>query len=507
LYNQNLSGQLKHPMDTVRNVQDHDLTFLPQSPLKFFLGFSRNTQRGPALSSEQLLDSSGAVYPLFANVRRQQHEYRAGFEFAMRGWRLNLMHAWVNFRDDTPTMLTGTPSVRRDEPYHGNSPYWRVALFKEARLWAFNGRFTYVSGRRSFVMDETSAGLDRFGQSATRQIVTFGNAQRPALASNATFSVFPSGNVTVTNQTSLNNIRMVGNAVFTQILNGEIGAPFVPFTYLGIRTVSNATDVDYRPARWAGLRGGYQYSSRRIRSIEDFGAGTGTPVEQTNGLHTGLVGIRLRPTKGLTMNVDAEIGRSDRPIYPISQRNFQAFRGRIEYRRGSVRLTGYGRTDYNTNSASLANFASRSRQYGADATWTVSPQVFVDAGYAKLHLDTLGAINYFSARSSSYFSNLHTATVAAHFVIRNRVDVSLGLSHVQDTGDGRVAASGPPGQVFPAAQTFPLRFTSPQGRLSLRINEKLRWNVGYQHYGYSEQFGISQNFRAHTGYSSVSWSF
>ena len=230
----------------------------------------------------------------------------------------------------------------------------------------------------------------------------------------------------------------------------------------------------------------------------------------------------MRPVKPLTINLDAEVGRADRPIYPVSQRNFQALRGRIEFRRGGFRMAGYARTDYNTNSVSLANFASRSRQYGVDGTWTISPGFFIDAGYAKLHLDTLGAINYFAltqlvSGNSYYVSNLHTAMVAAHFAIRYRVDLSLGISSVKDTGDGRLSAAVPPGQVviqvvgpqsaFLAAQTFPLRFTSPSGRISVRMSENLRWNLGYQHYGYSERFGISRNFRAHTGYSSVSWAF
>ena len=60
---------------------------------------------------------------------------------------------------------------------------------------------------------------------------------------------------------------------------------------------------------------------------------------------------------------------------------------------------------------------------------------------------------------------------------------------------------------FAAAQTFPLRFESPQARLSIRINKQLRWNAGYQYYGYNEQFSALQNFRAHTGYSSLSWAF
>ncbi len=89
--------------------------------------------------------------------------------------------------------------------------------------------------------------------------------------------------------------------------------------------------------------------------------------------------------------------------------------------------------------------------------------------------------------------------------------MSLGFSHIQDTGDGRstVFGTAPYGQLpaFQAAQTFPLRFTSPQGRVSIRITEKVRWNVGYQRYVYSQEFSTAQNFRAHTGYTSVLWSF
>jgi hypothetical protein len=44
-------------------------------------------------------------------------------------------------------------------------------------------------------------------------------------------------------------------------------------------------------------------------------------------------------------------------------------------------------------------------------------------------------------------------------------------------------------------------------RLSIRITPKVRWNAGYQYYGYREDFSAAQNYRAHTGYSSVSWSF
>ena len=61
-----------------------------------------------------------------------------------------------------------------------------------------------------------------------------------------------------------------------------------------------------------------------------------------------------------------------------------------------------------------------------------------------------------------------------------------------------------------SVQTFPLTYQSPQARVSYRITEKMRWNVGLQFYNYNQQFnpfGFYQNFHANTGFSSILWSF
>ena len=57
-------------MDTVRRLQDHDLTLFPQSNVRFFLGYSRDTRSGPTLSTIQLFDSRGDEYPLFSQRQR-----------------------------------------------------------------------------------------------------------------------------------------------------------------------------------------------------------------------------------------------------------------------------------------------------------------------------------------------------------------------------------------------------------------------------------------------------
>jgi len=102
-------------------------------------------------------------------------------------------------------------------------------------------------------------------------------------------------------------------------------------------------------------------------------------------------------------------------------------------------------------------------------------------------------------------------------VLGRRADLYAGYSHVQDTGDGRSSLTGsgfgPDIPEFQRAQTYPLKFQSPLARLSVKINNRIRWNLGYQYYGYREDFFTGQPFttdygyRAHTGYTSILWSF
>jgi hypothetical protein len=524
----------EHAMNTTRTMQDHDLTLFPQSRFKLFLGYSRNLQTGPALTTIQLYNPAGNEYPLFENVHQETNEYRLGGEVRFLGVRLNVMHGWEDYQENSPESLTSpspgnSPSLgqtlnsfQSNEPMHGTSPYWRVALFGEGKkFWAINGRFTYVAGKDAFALNENSAGAN-VGVPNQLQVVSFGNAQRPALASNFTISLFPATHWVFTNQTSFSNIRMIGDSYFTEIANGSVVSPVLPFQYLGIQIFSNTTDLMFHPSKWFSIHGGFEYSDRHIGSVQgQNNLGDPAPaqpaIEQSNQLKAGTLGFRLKPLKELTISADAEVGRQNKPIYPISDGNYQAFRGRIEYKKKQFRVGAYGKTDYNINSDILTSYASHERTYGADGSWVWNSWFSIDASYAKLHLNTLGGIDYFSGgvdisgESSYYVSNIHSATLGARFTLLKRADFFIGYSHVQDVGDGRATPDGAglysAQPAFEAAQTFPLRYLSPSVRLSIRITPKLRWNAGYQYYGYREQFSSAQDYQANTGFTSLAFSF
>ena len=524
----------QHFLDTVHQLQDQTLTFLPQSNFQLYVGYSRNTQNGPGLSTVNFFDHRGDEFNYFSQIRRQQQEFRAGGEAKAAGMKLFWQRGWEWFKDDSRESSgasagnnlddnTRLTSLDRGQPVRGTAASWRVNLITERKNWyAVSGRFTHVDGQRNFIFDERSIAAQRTTQN--RQNLLTGTGRRPVTTANLTFSLFPTEKISLSNHTAFHQTKMEGEGAYREFNNATLGVSYLNFDYLGIRAFTNTTDVNVQPSKQVGLFSGYQFSQRRVRSVEQNGplSGPGTPdrltAEQTNKLHTGLFGARLRPVKPLQLNFDGEIGRASRPFYTTSEKNFHALGARLLYKQKNFQLSAQARNKYNFNSVSLFSHSSRARHYGADMSWTPRGNLGFDGGYTKSHLDTLTGLYYFASfqdvtRDRSYYvSNLHSIFASVRGTIGTRTDLVFGYSRVQDTGDGRPVAaragifSAAP--VFQAAQTYPLSFHSPSARLSVRLHERLRANAGYQYYGYGEKFPLlQQNYRAHTGFFSLLWSF
>ena len=271
-------AQGQHLLDTEYTTQDHDFTLFPDSSFKFFLGYTRGNQTGPALSTIQLFDSRGNEFPLFENVRRVRNEYRVGNEVRLFGVRLTWMHGWDDFKEDSgyssganagnnPASLTTIASFQRNEPYHGTSPYWRVGLFTDRKHFSANGRFTYVSGQRAFVLDENSVGTSRFGLGMTRQVVTTGNAQRPSLRRESDAEHF--SDIAADHRQSDHHQQHPHQR--QRRLSPSSTTPRRPPTSRRSSFSESALSqmrrtLNFQASRWLGFYGGYHYSDRLIRS-------------------------------------------------------------------------------------------------------------------------------------------------------------------------------------------------------------------------------------------------
>jgi hypothetical protein len=527
-----------HFMNTRRQLQDHDLTLLPQSKLQFHFGYANNNQSGPALSSYQTFDTRSGIFPLFANVRRSFNEYRVGADINLAGFKLTLLHRWEYSKDDTGYRLDGSTTnpfdatvlsgFTRAEPIHGRSPSWLGNLVANKKWWAVNGRFVYTDGNQGFIQNDFSNGLDRIGNGVNRQVLIEGEAHRPFSTGDLTLSLFPGDRLTLVNTTSFYNQRIDGNSSYLQFDLATKTAQVVSFQLLGVRTIANATDLHYKASKWLSVYAGYHYSDRRIQTIAGF-ADPGSPPDQTfmqqeNHQNVGAFGFRLKPIKPVTINVDAEIGRMNQAYTPITLKDYHTITARAQYKVSKLVLSGVYRELYNNNSVTLTTYSSRSRDYSGNLAWIPRDRFSVDVSYSKIHLDTVGGINFFAAvprvslvsgLDSIYVSNVHSATLGSRFVVSKRVDLYAGYSITRDTGDGRGTAV-PAGTTNAASlvllpvQTFPLSFQSPMARVSVKITPKVRWNAGWQLYNYHEDFalfGTYQNYHANTGYTSVLWSF
>ena len=535
-----------HARDTERRLQDHELTLFPQSHYRFRFGYSRNVEDGPALSTAQEFSPpNGAGYPIFTDVRREWNEYRLGADLDLKGFRFTITRRWDFFKDDTPASSAGVVGAgtatdqtvltqfQRAEPIHGSNPGWLGNLFTRRKLWGLNARITYTSGSRDFLLNESAFGISQFGGPGSRQIVAGGNASRPDLAGDMALQFFPTESLTIVNNTSVLSNRIDGQSSYSDVQNGLDTGQTIYFRYLGIRMVTNSTDLNYRATKKVGFYGGYHYSDRLIRTVEGstvpaFANSTvSNAYEVSSLLHSGVAGIRLQPWKPFRITLDGELGRANNPLTPIAAKNYHAIKARAEYRTRRLQLSANYRQEYNLHSTEFvfATFDSYSRQYGANASWAPKDWFSLDASYVKLHLDTRAGIAFFaitatrpqlqSAFPSYYISNVHAANLGARFAIRRRADLYVGYSINKDTGDGRgtavpVGVTNPVASLLDSVQTFPLTYQSPLARLSIRITPKLRWNAGWQFYSYSEMFhifGYDQDFHAHTGFTSVLWSF
>ncbi len=525
-----------HLENTQQRWQDHDLVLFPQSKIRIKAGYSRNSEDGPALTTTNLFENErGDIFTLFSNVKRTYNSYRVGADFDFWGFRLSVLRRWEFYKEDTPYSLTSPSaglnptdvttlsSFYRAAPIHGETPGWLLHLSTEKKKYAVNGRFGYTGGDHNFVMNESAIGTGLLG-TENRLVITYGDAKRPVTTADLNVTYFPTDKLTITNNTSVDDNRIVGNSYFEQYDLGTQTATTQNFQYLGIVLVTNSTDVHYHATKKFDFFTGYRYATRDIKSIQSE-TDPGTPFantvySQTNTLYAGVAGVNWIIAPVLRLHLETEIGQNNNPFTIVADKNYQKIDGRLQFKRkGWFATAGYKET-YNNDSITLTSYSSHARSYFANASWAAKNWVSLDLGYSKLHLDTLGGLAFFAGTPRStlqegdsiYISNIHAANLGLRFSIRKRADLYVGYNITLDAGDGRSAlqAPGTVSALLYNVQTFPLNFESPLARLTIPIHKKLKWNAGYQYYGYHEEFGIDgvlQNYHAHTGYTSLLWAF
>ena len=194
---------------------------------------------------------------------------------------------------------------------------------------------------------------------------------------------------------------MDGQSSYTEFVNGSTAGATLNFRYLGIRLITNSTDVNFRASDWIGFYAGWHYADRQIRTIEGLNllafqnASTSNFYEVGNQMQSGDVGVRIHPWKPLTINLEGELGRTNNPLATLSDKNFQTINGRVQYRVKNLQMSASYKESYDFNS-SFSLYSSHVRGYTASAVWTPRSWFSLDASYNKLHNDSDTLLAFFA---------------------------------------------------------------------------------------------------------------
>lgn len=447
-----------------------------------------------------------------------------------------------------PSLAT---SYLRSQPMHGRNLGWLGNLNRSSKFWAMNARITYTMGNQNMIYDEVESGFAAVANSAcsncgvggpaTASTLMVGTGRRPFSTGDVTFSFFPTSRLTITNSTSAENNRFDGSGQMLQLDTAAATKNIFWLYRLGDQRVSDAIDANYRIAPWLGLNAEYRYTDRRL--INDLNR-TGTTNSKDintldNHMNTGTFGFRLKPLQPLVISADATLGRDNAAETPVSPAHFHNIRARAEYRQSKRwRLGTSYRQVYNLNAPVQrvftstygvpppAYYSSHSRDYTATETFTLNSKWSLDLNYNKLHLDTLAnlwaelpaptgtTIVSVPGYISRYVSNIHTVSLIARTSIGRRGTFYAGYNLTKDTGDGRsvqnLGLQDPAASFLAKGTTFPMTYQTPMARLSIKITPKIQWNGGWEFYRFNQEFGYfayQPYYRAHTGYTSLSFTF
>jgi len=280
--------------------------------------------------------------------------------------------------------------------------------------------------------------------------------------------------------------------------------------------------------------------------------GAGCEEFETEANHTNSFfgGFKARPVKNWTLYFDAEHGTADNVFTRIGNYDYTNIRAKSRFAPNRKVIFNFAViTKDNSNPSEIAgesinDFGSsiKSRVFTSSVDWMPTARFSVNMGYNYTWVNNDSTIDY-------YYQVPPAAAVFHHFGhalyyqrnnyfyfdlttrLNRRMTLYTSYRINQDHGQGNrlsaptagsAIAGGVvvPGVLNPITNavlggtlitSYPMNFTSPEARLSIQLNRRLDWNLGYQYFAYNESNFLNtfpgslraQNYHAHLPYMSL----
>jgi hypothetical protein len=305
------------------------------------------------------------------------------------------------------------------------------------------------------------------------------------------------------------------------------------------RKYQNTTEGDYQFNTRLSIHFGYRYGKRQVeRFFDGFNLGSqgsfSPPNARTtheefeeNQTNAFFGGFKARPIKEWTLYFDAERGTSDNVFTRIGNYDYTNFRAKSRYAPNRKVLLNMGLIIKNNSNPSeiagisLSDFGAsfKSRIFTSSLDLMPTSRFTINMGYNFnwVESDSLIDYSYLSSSNSAirghalYFMRNNFFYIESTARLTPKVTFYSAYRVNRDNGQGDRISDPSATGARTIISSYPMSYQSPEARLSIRLNRRLDWNLGYQYFNYNEDAFLrtfpgsprAQNYHAHLPYMSL----
>lgn len=559
----------EHGTNTIMNLGDFDLAVFPTNEkIRFNIGYSPERLNGPAFTNYHAGGNDFNLLSQLnshANDFRFGVEGKLGpidYSF-LQGYRRFTDYSFINVGPTLGTNVNTTAaslaSFNRNEPTSGGVNYTRFSLHSlVAKKLDITGRIVYSSAKSSSALFESFTGFNWNPRitgwppgplPATPNILNLGRydisskTSRPNTLGDIGVTYLATDKLRISDTLKVEDFEIDGTAVLSDFFSITRGAgptlrtDTISFSNLDANRVTNyrkyqnTIEADYQFNPRYAVHFGYRYGKRHIEesfdgfNLSSSGSVTTPPARtsefETEENHTNAVfgGLKARPFNSWTIYFDAEHGTADNVFTRIGNYNYTNVRAKSRYTPSRTLAFNLGVIIKNNSNpseiagVSLQDFGVdiRSRVFTSSVDWEPTSKFSISAGYNYNWINSDAVVDYFfnSVRhplgSSQNYVRNNYFFIDAVAELHPRVTLYAAYRINKDTGQGDRLAdpTGNPGTLI---ASYPMSFQTPEGRLAIKLNGWLDWNIGYQYYNYNESQLVGprpENYHSHLPYTSL----
>jgi hypothetical protein len=523
----------------------------------------------------------GDEYIADSHFSSKANDFRLGVEGKVGGFNMGLNFGHRQFRDGTNYLINSTNiGLDPTNPTTGfTSQFNRAIRTKGSVNWTqyyvnrtfarkldFTGRIIYSSAVSK--PNEVDSAAGRTTSPANTIIDAYtsnfgGYVKRPQTRADIGFTYRANESVRISNTFTLDQFNNSGNQLSIEQIIGTIrtGTPAANYTGAtlslnhyrteGLRRLSNLIEGDFQVSNRFSFHLGYRFTKRRLlRSSFDINNGVlaaaGVGFEEVdNTTNSVIFGARAKPAKNWSIFLDLERGKNDNVFIRLANNDVFNFRVRSRTSWGSklvlnlaaifknneaegesTPIPGSGTTIVFPSTLTLAK--TRSQYYSTNLEYMASDKVTFSGGYTfnkqKSEADIIVPIGaplfptttWFLGRSEYYAKDSYFFfDVNARLAPRFSIYAAYRINDDKAQGD-RVATR--PQDIITG---YPMRYQTPEVKMTFKVSRNIDWNLGYQYFSYSEkpyfnpftavpytgypytQTFPAQNYKAHMPYTSL----